>query len=168
MYNINHFGTWILYFQLYAGQLHESRNHSFFHWYISNIWFLFRLSPLSRRPLTSPSLPPSTSLVKTNMQIIYLHMISLFIYYKDTYYICVCVYIHRYTHIYSLWALTINNLPAMQKTWVQSLGQEDSLEKEMATHSSILAWRIPRTEEPGGLQFMGSDTIKWLTHSVCR
>ena len=43
----------------------------------------------------------------------------------------------------------------MQETWVQSLGQEDPLEKEMATHSSILAWRIPWTEEPGGLQSMG-------------
>ena len=44
----------------------------------------------------------------------------------------------------------------MQETWVQSLGQEDPLEKVMATHSSILAWEIPWTEEPGGLQFMGS------------
>ena len=44
----------------------------------------------------------------------------------------------------------------MQETWVQSLGREDALEKEMATHSSILAWRIPWTEELGGLQFMGS------------
>ena len=43
----------------------------------------------------------------------------------------------------------------MQETWVQSLGQEDPLEKEMATHSSILAWRIPWTEEPRGIQFMG-------------
>ena len=43
----------------------------------------------------------------------------------------------------------------MWETWVQSLGQEDPLEKEMATHSSILAWRIPRTEEPGGLQSRG-------------
>ena len=43
-------------------------------------------------------------------------------------------------------------LPAMQETWVRSLGQEDPLEKEMATHSSILAWRIPWTEELGGLQ----------------
>ena len=47
----------------------------------------------------------------------------------------------------------------MQETWVQSLGQEDSPEKEMATHSSILAWRIPWTEEPGGLQFMGSHRV---------
>ena len=46
----------------------------------------------------------------------------------------------------------VKNLPAMQKTWVQSLGQEDPLEKEMATHSSILAWRIPWTEEPGRSQ----------------
>ena len=46
----------------------------------------------------------------------------------------------------------LKNLPAMQETWVQSLGQEDALEKGMATHSSILAWRIPWAEEPGGLQ----------------
>ena len=52
------------------------------------------------------------------------------------------------------------HLPAMQETWVISLGQEDSLEKEMATHSSILAWRIPRTEEPGGLQSMGSQRVR--------
>ena len=44
----------------------------------------------------------------------------------------------------------------MQERWVRSLGQEDPLEEEMATHSSIPAWRIPRTEEPGGLQSMGS------------
>ena len=43
----------------------------------------------------------------------------------------------------------------MQKTWVRSLDQEDPLEEEMATHSSVLAWEIPRTEEPGGLQAMG-------------
>ena len=47
----------------------------------------------------------------------------------------------------------------MQEMWVQSLGQEDPLEKEMATHSSILAWRIPWTEEPGGLLFMGSQRV---------
>ena len=46
-----------------------------------------------------------------------------------------------------------------QEMWVQSLGQEDHLEKEMATHSSILAWKIPWTEEPGGLQFMGLQRI---------
>ena len=52
-------------------------------------------------------------------------------------------------------AQMVKNLPSMQKTWVRSLGQEDPLEKEMATHSSILAWKIPWTEEPGSLQFMG-------------
>ena len=56
----------------------------------------------------------------------------------------------------SLVAQTGKRLPAMQETWVQSLGQEDLLEKEMATHSSTLAWKIPWTQEPGGLQSMGS------------
>ena len=56
----------------------------------------------------------------------------------------------------SLRAQSVKNLLAMQETQVQFLGQEDPMEKEMATHSSILAWRIPRTEEPGGLQCMGS------------
>ena len=53
-------------------------------------------------------------------------------------------------------AQMVKNLPAIQETWVSSLGQEDPLQKEMATHSSILAWRIPWTEEPGRLQSMGS------------
>ena len=56
----------------------------------------------------------------------------------------------------SLMAQVVKNLPAMQETQVPSLGQEDSLEKEMAPHSSILAWKNPWTEEPGGLQSMGS------------
>ena len=50
----------------------------------------------------------------------------------------------------------VNNLPTMWEIWVRSLGLEDPLEKEMTTHSSILAWKIPWTEEPGGLQSMGS------------
>ena len=54
----------------------------------------------------------------------------------------------------------VKNLPAMQETWVGSLGWEDLLEKEMATHYSILAWRIPWTEEPGGLQSMGSQRVR--------
>ena len=53
-------------------------------------------------------------------------------------------------------AQMVKNMPAIQETWVQSLGLEDPLEKGMATHSSILAWRIPQTEEPGGLQSTGS------------
>ena len=63
----------------------------------------------------------------------------------------------------TLWASRVaqlvRNLPAMQETWVQFLGWEDTLEKEMATHSSILAWRIPWTEEPGRLQSMGSQEL---------
>ena len=55
----------------------------------------------------------------------------------------------------------VKNLPAMQETVVQSLGWEDSLDKGIATHSSILAWRIPRTEEPGGLQSMGLQRVRY-------
>ena len=56
-------------------------------------------------------------------------------------------------------AQLVKNLPAMQETQVQSLGGEDPLAESMATHSSILAWKIPRTEEPGGLQFVGSQRV---------
>ena len=70
-------------------------------------------------------------------------------------YVYVCLYIHK-----SLVAQTVKNLPAMQEMQVQSLGQEDPLEKEMATHSSILAWEIPQTEEPRELQSMGSQRVR--------
>ena len=66
-------------------------------------------------------------------------------------------------------AQMVKNLPAVQETRLQSLGQEDPLENGMATHSSILAWRIPWTEEPGGFQSMGhkeSDMTKQLTLSL--
>ena len=53
----------------------------------------------------------------------------------------------------------VKRLSTMRETWVQSLGQEDPLEKEMATHSSILAWKIPWREESGGLQSMGSQRV---------
>ena len=81
------------------------------------------------------------------------------------------------TFEYSIWgdhkiraspaALMVKNLPAMRETQVRSLGQEDPLKKGMATHSSILAWRIPWTEEPGGLQSMGSWRAghDWATNS---
>ena len=59
----------------------------------------------------------------------------------------------------SLVAWMVKNLPTMWQTQVRSLGQEDPLEKGTATHSSILAWRIPRTEGPGGLQSMGSQRV---------
>ena len=59
----------------------------------------------------------------------------------------------------SLVAQMVKNPPAMRETWVQSLGREDALEEDMATHPSILAWRIPWTEEAGGLQSMGSQRV---------
>ena len=61
----------------------------------------------------------------------------------------------------SLVAQRVKHLPAMRETWVRSLGWEDPLEKEMATHSSTLAWRIPWTEEPGRLQSMGSQRVRY-------
>ena len=66
----------------------------------------------------------------------------------------------------SLVAQMVKNLPAMWETLVWALGQEDPLKEEMATHSSILAWRIPWTEEPGGLQSMGSQRVRqdWVTN----
>ena len=60
----------------------------------------------------------------------------------------------------SLVVQMVKCLPTMWETWVQSLGQEDLLEKEMATHSSIVAWKITWTEEPGRLQSMGSQRIR--------
>ena len=59
----------------------------------------------------------------------------------------------------SLIAQSVKKLPAMQETWVRSLGQEDPLEEEMATHFSVLAWRIPGTGEPDGLPSMGSHRV---------
>ena len=77
------------------------------------------------------------------------------------------------THVSLSWALLVaqmvKNLPTMQQSWVQSLGWEDTLEEEMATHSSILAWRIPWSEEPGGLQPTGSQSRTWTSvHSLMR
>ena len=57
-------------------------------------------------------------------------------------------------------AQTVKNLPTVVETWVQSLGQEDLLEKDMETHSTILAWKIPWREEPGKLQFMGLQRVR--------
>ena len=59
----------------------------------------------------------------------------------------------------SLVAQRVKHLPTMRETWVRSLGREDPLEKEMATHSSTLAWKIPWMEEPSGLQSMGSQIV---------
>ena len=67
----------------------------------------------------------------------------------------------------SLVAQTVKNLPTMQETWVQSLGGEDPLEEEMAVHSSILAWRIPWTEEPGGLYSPWGRKESHATEATC-
>ena len=70
--------------------------------------------------------------------------------------LCQVFHMDYYAIWTSLGAQMVKNLPAMQETWVQFLGQGDPLEKEMATHSTILAWRFPWTEEPSELQSMGS------------
>ena len=70
--------------------------------------------------------------------------------------VCICITYHKWA---SLVAQSVKNLPAVQETQVQSLGWEDPLEKEMAPHSSILAWRIPWAEEPGGLQSIESQGV---------
>ena len=62
-------------------------------------------------------------------------------------------------HVTSLVAQLVKRLPTMREMWVQSLGQDDLLEKAMAPHSSTLAWKIPCTEKPGGLQSMGSQRV---------
>ena len=78
----------------------------------------------------------------------------------------------EFTLPHNTWAFLVDqkvkNLPTMWETWVQSLGQEDPLEKGMATHSSILAWRIPWIQEPGRLQSLGSQRVRMterLTHT---
>ena len=76
------------------------------------------------------------------------------------YYLKMCsFYIHTHTHTHIKMAFLAAQ-PAIQETWVRSLGQEDPLGKGMATDSSILAWRIPWTQKPGGLQSMGSQRVR--------
>ena len=93
-------------------------------------------------------------------------MLNMYVYIYIYTYSCIYIYIHIYTYIWaSLVAQIVKNLPAMQETQVPSLGQEDPLEERMATHSSFLAWRIPWTEEPSGLQSMWSQRVRhdWAT-----
>ena len=75
--------------------------------------------------------------------------------------VCFCVQIYKDPSCIgaSFGAQAVKNLSAMQEIWVRSLGQEDPLEEEIATHSSILAWRIPWTEEPGGLPSIGLQRV---------
>ena len=74
---------------------------------------------------------------------------------------------HKIQHYFPV-ASDGKNLPAMREIWVQSLGQEDPLEKGMAIHSNILTWRIPRTEKPGGLQSVGPQRVgyDWVTNKT--
>ena len=76
---------------------------------------------------------------------------------------CTNAYMHFCVYIFkkrtSLAAQTVKRLPKMRETWVRSLGREDPLEKEMATHSSMLVWKIPWTEETGGQQSVGSQEL---------
>ena len=103
------------------------------------------------------------------------------IYWKEHWFVHVYSQLSTKIFLLSLWNIggekgaslvvqLVKNLPAMQETWVWFLDQEDPLEKEMATRSSILAWRIPRTEEPGGLQSMGLQesgmTERVSTHEI--
>ena len=79
-----------------------------------------------------------------------------------------CFFIWTFNYkLNEIMAQTVKNLPVMQETRVQALGWEDPLEKGMATHSSILAWRIPWTEKPGGLQFVGLQRVghNWATNT---
>ena len=86
----------------------------------------------------------------------WLKKMFLFVNFKNIYFHVSSDFFFKFEVWASLVAQTIKNLPAKQETLVQSLGQEDPLKKGMATHSSILVWRIPWTEEPGRLESMGS------------
>ena len=103
--------------------------------------------PFSRIILPSPSPTESKRLFYTSVSLLLSH-VQGYRYHLSKFHIYVLVYCIGT----SLVAQTVKRLPIMRETWVQALGQEDLLGKEMATHSSILAWRIPWTEELGGLQ----------------
>ena len=103
------------------------------------------------------------------------HFINIYVYINTYVYINIYIYIYIYTHIYihciykaSLVAQRLKRLPGMWETWIWSLDREDTLEKEMVTHSSTLAWRIPWREEPGRLQSMGPHRVghDWATSLI--
>ena len=100
----------------------------------------------------------------TMMSVSYID-ITIYLYLQVYLYTCINWYISIYLDVLVL--KTVKNLSAVWETWVQSLGWEDPLEKGMATHSSILDWEIPWTEEPSGLQFMGLQTVGhgWATNT---
>ena len=97
-----------------------------------------------------------------------LHSFTKYVSIYKQHFVQICIYLVYIYYIYLLlMAQMVKNLPAMQDTQVWSLGQEDPLEKEMATHSSILAWRIPWTKEPGRLGSKGSKRVRhvWATNT---
>ena len=99
-------------------------------------------------------------LAKENRNLIPLHMTQSYSYLKMCSKSCTFFIYLFGKHWAPLVAQTVENLPAVQETWVQSLGQENPLEKAVVTHVSILVWRIPWTEEPGGLQSTGSQRLR--------
>ena len=93
--------------------------------------------------------------------------LRVYLYFMFVYVYILSLFTHIFFFCFSLVAQLVKYLPAIQETLIQSLGQEDFLEKGMATHSSILAWRIPQTEEPGRLLSMGSQKVRqdWATNT---
>ena len=115
------------------------------------------------------SLPTTSSSQLLTLQGSLFSFFNWFFYFSSSLYI-ICLFLYFFFNLkqYLLTSFSlVKNLPAMQETQVWSLGWEDPLEEEMATHSSILAWKIPWTEEPGGLQSMGWQRVghNWVTNA---
>ena len=112
------------------------------------------------------SFPVNTPL-KSHLKISPSHILTIFFFLKPAHLLPLCIGYNSSVHksSSSLVAQMVENLPAMWKMWVRSLGREDPLEEGMATHSIILAWRIPQTEEPGRQQSVGSQRVghDWVT-----
>ena len=108
------------------------------------------------------------SINKSTLQLIYYITFCFKNIRKQYFFIGIIFSMTRTFKIYCLVAQMVKNQSALQETWVQSLGREDPLEKWMATHPSILAWRTPWTEEPGRLQSMGSQRVghNWVTERL--
>ena len=114
------------------------------------------------RKILSESICCKKFLMESNLYLIFCKLCILYISLLNwyTYKLIIDLDLYIYVHIWaSLVVQRLKRMPAMWETWVSSLGWEDPLEKEMATLSSILAWRIPWTEEPGGLQSTGSQRV---------
>ena len=157
--------------------------------WLSHTWPVFLLLSYSRSPPvpfrgSGGCIRAAVSWLEWGKRELFSHSFNTYLYMPD---IRIYVYLYTYilgvsstkqasfllfsydlTHLWaSLVAQRVKNLPAMQETWVQSLGWEDPLQKEMATHSSILAWEIPWTEEPGRLQSLGLQRVghDWVTNT---